>query len=106
MKSDDKSASTEAVASKITSTNDGPLDEISSSISEMVSQFVDEMLNTPLYADPFSSATENMLDKNDWKLALTPSYIQERIQVYVNPTTGCLKFNLIQTLFVQFETPS
>ena len=45
--------------------------------SEMVSQFVDEMLNTPLYADPFSSATENMLDKNDWKLALTPSYIQE-----------------------------
>jgi len=77
MKSDDKSASTEAVASKITSTNDGPLDEISSSISEMVSQFVDEMLNTPLYADPFSSATENMLDKNDWKLALTPSYIQE-----------------------------
>ena len=77
MKSDDKSASTEAVASKITSTNDGPLDEISSSISEMVSQFVDEMLNTPLYADPFSSATENMLDKNGWKLALTPSYIQE-----------------------------
>ena len=77
MKSDDKSASTEAVASKITSTNDGPLDEISSSISEMVSQFVDEMLNTPLYANPFSTATENMLDKNDWKLALTPSYIQE-----------------------------
>ena len=77
MKSNDKSASTEAVASKITSTNDGPLDEISSSISEMVSQFVDEMLNTPLYANPFSTATENMLDKNDWKLALTPSYIQE-----------------------------
>jgi hypothetical protein len=77
MKSDDKSSSTEAAASKTTSTNDDPLDEISSSISEMVSQFVDEMLNTPLYADPFSSATENMLDKNGWKLALTPSYIQE-----------------------------
>jgi hypothetical protein len=77
MKSDDKSSSTEAAASKRTSTNDDPLDEISSSISEMVSQFVDEMLNTPLYADPFSSATENMLDKNGWKLALTPSYIQE-----------------------------
>ena len=77
MNSNDKSASTEAAASKITSTNDGPLDEISSSISEMVSQFVDEMLNTPLYADPLSSATENMLDKNGWKLALTPSCIQE-----------------------------
>ena len=77
MKSDDKSASTEAVASKITSTNDGPLDEISISISEMVSQLVDEMLNTPLYASPFSSAAENMLDKNGWKLALTPYYIQE-----------------------------
>lgn len=77
MKSDDKSASTEAAASKKTSTNDDPLDEISSSISEMVSQFVDEMLNTPLYADPFSSATQNKLDKNGWKLALTPSYIRE-----------------------------
>ena len=77
MKSDDKSASTEAAASKKTSTNDDPLDEISSSISEMVSQFVEEMLNTPLYADPFSSATQNKLDKNGWKLALTPSYIRE-----------------------------
>ena len=77
MKSDDKSASTEAAAPKRTSTKDDPLDEISSSISEMVSQFVDEMLNTPLYADPFSSATENMLDKNGWKLALTPTYIRE-----------------------------
>ena len=77
MKSDDKSASTVAAASKKTSTNDDPLDEISSSISEMVSQFVDEMLNTPLYAEPFSSATQNKLDKNGWKLALTPSYIRE-----------------------------
>ena len=77
MKSDDKSSSTEAAASKITNTNDDPLDEISSSISEMVSQFVEEMLNTPLYADPFSSATQNKLDKNGWKLALTPSYIRE-----------------------------
>ena len=75
-KSDDKSAST-AAASKKTSRNDDPLDEISSSISEMVSQFVEEMLNTPLYADPFSSATQKKLDKNGWKLALTPSYIRE-----------------------------
>ena len=77
MNSDKTAASTEAAASKIPSTNDGPLDEVSSSISEMVGHFVDEMLNTPLYANPFSSAAENMLDKNGWKLALTPSYIQE-----------------------------
>ena len=77
MNSDKTAASTEETASKRTGTNDDPLDEISSSISEIVSQLVDEMLNTPLYADPFSSAAQNMLDKNGWKLALTPSYIQE-----------------------------
>lgn len=76
-KSEDKSSSTEAAASKKTSTNDDPLDKISSSISEMVSQFVEEMLNTPLYADPFSSATQNKLDKNGWKLALTTDYISQ-----------------------------
>ena len=77
MKSDDKSSSTAAAASKRTSRNDDPLDEISRGICEMVSQYADEMLNTPLYAAPLSSATKNMLDKHGWKLALTPPYIQE-----------------------------
>ena len=77
MKSDDSIANTDATASKRPRTNDGPLDEISTSISEMVSQFVDEMLNTPLYAPPLSSDTENMLDKNGWKLALTTDYISQ-----------------------------
>lgn len=77
MNSDDSIANTDATASKRPRTNDGPLDEISTSISEMVSQFVEEMLNTPLYADPFSSATQNKLDKNGWKLALTTDYISQ-----------------------------
>ena len=77
MKSDDNITSTEAAASKGTNTNDDPLDEITSSISEMVSQCIDEVLNMPLYVDPLSSATENILVKNGWKLALTPAYISQ-----------------------------
>lgn len=41
MNSDKPAASTEETASKRTSANDDPLEEISSRISEMVSQLVD-----------------------------------------------------------------
>jgi hypothetical protein len=61
-------------------TNDSLSEEIRNSISELVEEWTNEMLTSPIYTAPLSNAAEVILKEKGWKLALTPSYIQDNVR--------------------------